>query len=52
MSEALPDMEVLLDLYSKRVMKWRKRAVKAETECDVLRKRNIALERLLYEAGI
>ena len=52
MSEAIPDMEVLLDLYSKRVMKWRKRAVKAETECDVLRKRNIALERLLYEAGI
>lgn len=51
MSE-LPEMETLLNLYNKRVMKWRKRAVKAESECDTLRKRNLALERLLYEAGL
>jgi len=35
--------------YLKHVLKWRKRAQKAETECDTLRKRNRALERILYE---
>jgi hypothetical protein len=47
-----PEMEILLEQYNKRVLKWRMRAVKAETECDTLRKRNSALERIIYEAGI
>ena len=42
----------MIEQYTKRYLMWRKRAVKAETEADMLRKRNRALERLLYEAGL
>lgn len=42
------DIETLTELYTSRVLKWRKKAIKAETECDQLRKQNYALRRLLY----
>lgn len=46
------DMDTLIELYTSRVLKWRQRAVKAETECDQLRKQNLALRRLLNETGL
>jgi len=39
----------MIEAYNKRVLKWRIRATKAETECDRLRREVYALRRLLYE---
>ena len=38
-----------LEGYTKHVLKWRKRAVKAEREADQLRRHNIALRRYIDE---
>lgn len=45
-------MQDMIEQYNKRVLKWRIRATKAETECDALRKRIRHLERIIYEAGL
>lgn len=44
-----PELEILLTQYNKRVLKWRMRAVKAETDADTLRKQNVGLRRIIDE---
>lgn len=45
-------MQDMIEQYNKRVLKWRKKAIKAEAECDALRRQVYALQRILYDKGL